>query len=116
MAAEAVAKDREYLVRTFSAAKAAIENGERAASRWLQVAEPQIERLNQLLHILNDTNIPDGSPIELADSTDFSHEGTLIEDKAATAGIKLLDRNELRLEYGSELLACLDLLRSPDNV
>lgn len=116
MAVEAVTKDREHLVRTFSAAKAAIENGERAASRWMQVAELQIERLNQLLHILNDTNIPDGSPVELTDSTDFSHEGTLIKDKAATAGIKLLDRNELGLEYGSELLACLDLLRSPYNV
>ena len=103
-------------VRTFNAAKAAIENGERTASRWLQVAEPQIERLNQLLHILNDTNIPDGSPVELTGSTDFSHEGTFIKDKAAKVGIKLLDRNELGLEYGSELLACLDLLRRPDNV
>ncbi len=116
MAVEAVAKDREHLVRTFSAAKAAIENGERAASRWMQVAELQIERLNQLLHILNDTNIPDGSPVELADSSDFSHEGTFIEDKAAALGIKLLDRNKLNIEYGNELLACLDLLRNPVNV
>lgn len=115
LAVGAVSKDREHLIRTFNAAKAAIDNGERAASRWMQVAEPQIERLTQLLNILNDESIPAGSPIELSDSTDFSHEQTLVEDKAASAGVKLLDRKELGIEYGNELLACLDLLRSPDN-
>lgn len=116
LAAGAVAKDREHLVRTLNGAKAAVENGERAASRWMLVAEPQIERLNQLLNILNDERIPDGSPIELSGSTDFSHEQTLVEDKAASAGVKLLDRKVLDIEYGNELLACLDLLRNSDNV
>lgn len=115
LAVGAVAKDREHLVRTLNAAKAAVDNGERTASRWMQVAEPQIERLNQLLNILEDASIPDGSPIELTDSTNFSHEQVIIDDKAASAGVKLLDRKELGIEYGNELLACLDLLRSPDN-
>ncbi|MEG3081187.1 hypothetical protein R3F64_15075 [Halomonas sp. 5021] len=61
----------------------AVENGERVATRWMQVVEPQIGRLTQLLNILNDERIPDGSPIELADSSDFSHEQVLIDDKAA---------------------------------
>jgi hypothetical protein len=116
LAAEAVAKDQEHLVRTFKAAKAAVDNGERAASRWMQVVEPQIMRLSQLLNILNDSTIPNGSPIELADSTDFSHEQSLLEDKASAAGVKLLDRKELRIEYGNALLACLDLLGNTDNV
>ncbi|PAU72442.1 integrase [Vreelandella alkaliphila] len=115
LAAGAVAKDREHLVRTLNGAKAAVENGERAASRWMLVAEPQIERLNQLLKILNDERIPDGSPVELSDSTDFSHEQVLVDDKAASKGVKLLDRRELGIEYGNELLACLDLLRNSDN-
>ncbi|MWJ28581.1 integrase [Halomonas sp. ZH2S] len=115
LAVDAVVKDREHLVRTLNAAKAAVDNGERAASRWMQVAEPQIGRLTQLLNILNDADIPDGSPIELADSTDFSHEQVLVEDKAAAAGVKLLDRKDLGIEYGNELLACLDLLRKPDD-
>lgn len=115
LAAGAVEKDREHLVRTLNSAKKAMENGERAASRWMQVAEPQISRLNQLLNILNDEHIPDGSPIELTDSTNFSHEKVIVDDKATSAGVKLLDRKDLGLEYGNELLACLDLLRSPDN-
>lgn len=116
LAVGAVAKDREHLVRALNAAKAAVDNGERAASRWMQVAEPQVERLNQLLDILHDTRIPDGSPIELSDSTDFSHEQVLVTDKAASQGVKILDRSELGIEYGNELLACLDLLRNSDNV
>tara|TARA_R110000764_G_scaffold112761_10_gene199790 strand:+ start:16152 stop:18221 length:2070 start_codon:yes stop_codon:yes gene_type:complete len=115
LAAEAVAKEREHIVRTFSAAKEAVDSGERAASRWMQVAEPQIGRLTQLLAILNDESIPDGSPIELTDSTDFSHEEALVECQATAEDVKLLDRQELRIDYGNELLACLDLLRSPDN-
>ncbi|XGA78619.1 hypothetical protein OR573_08755 [Halomonas sp. CH40] len=115
LAVDAVAKDREHLVRTLDAAKAAVDNGERAASRWMQVAEPQIGRLTQLLNILNDAGIPDGSPIELADSTDFSHEQLTVENKAASVGVTLLDRKDLKIEYGNELLTCLDLLRNPDN-
>lgn len=83
LAAVTIAKDREYLARTLKAAKMAVENGERVATRWMQVVEPQIGRLTQLLNILNDERIPDGSPIELADSSDFSHEQVLIDDKAA---------------------------------
>lgn len=116
LAVDAVARDREHLTRTFNAAKAAVDNGERAASRWMQVAEPQIERLTQLLTILGDPDIPDGSPVALTDSTDFSHERVLVEEKAVTAGVRLLDREELGIEYGSELLICLDLLRSPTDV
>lgn len=97
-------------------AKAAVENGERAASRGILVAEPQIERLNQLLNILNDECIPDRRPTKLSGSTDFSHEQTLVEDKAASAGVKLLDRKILGIEYDNELLACLGLLRNSDNV
>ncbi len=114
VAVETVKTDFDRMVLAFNAAKAAVENGERSASRWMQVAEPQIERLTQLLETLNDANIPDGSPIEIA-GTDFSHEQTLVQEKAVAAGIKLLDRKDLAIEYGSELLACLDLLRKPSD-
>lgn len=115
IAVSAVANDREHLVTTYNAAKKAVDNGERSASRWMQVAEPQIVRMTQLLKILGDTSIPDGSPIELSDSTNFSHEQSLIEDKAMAENIKLLDRSELALEYGEELLECLDLLKDSGN-
>lgn len=111
LATETIEKDRKYLLRTYTDAQEAIKKGERSASRWTLVAGQQIERLSQLLSIMKDTGIPDGSPIELA-GTDFSHEKTLVEEKAAEAGVRVLDRKDLAIEYGSELLSCLDLLRS----
>lgn len=114
IAAEIIKLDRDNLVQTYKAAKKAIDEGERAASRWIENAAPLIERLDQLLAILHNPEIPDGSPIEIA-GEDFSHEKVIVSKKAETAGVKLLDKNELRVAYGDDLLACLELLRRSDN-
>lgn len=114
LAAEIIATDRNNLMQTYTAAQQAIANGERAASRWTEKAGPQIERLDQLLAILNNPQIPDGSPIQIA-GEDFSHERVIVSEKAKAAGVQLLDRSELGITYGEELLACLDLLREPDD-
>lgn len=115
IAAEIIKLDLDNLVQTYEAAQQAIENGERAASRWTEKAAPQIARLNQLLEIFNSPSIPDGSPIEMA-GEDFSHEKAVISEKAKTAGVRLLDKQQLGIEYGEELLACLELLKSPEDV
>ncbi|HBO1833582.1 TPA: integrase [Pseudomonas aeruginosa] len=114
LAAEIIKLDRNNLVRTYTAAQQAIANGERAASRWTEKAGLQIERLDQLLAILHNPEIPDGSPIEMA-GADFSHEKMIVSEKAEAAGVKLLDRSELGITYGDDLLACLELLLSPEN-
>lgn len=112
VAARVIAQDRENLVQIYNAAQNAIQRGERSATRWLKVAQPQIERLSQLLAVLQDPTIEEGSPIEIA-GTDFNHEQTLVNEKADEAGIRLLERSKLALEYGGDLLACLDELRGP---
>jgi hypothetical protein len=112
VASSIIAADRDNLLNTYNAATQAIQRGEKSATRWLRVAEPQIQRLNQLITILNDPTIADGSPVEIA-GTDFSHEQVIIDDKAKAAGVKLLDRSLLAIEYGDDLLACLDELRRP---
>jgi hypothetical protein len=114
IAAKIIKIDRDNLVRTYSAAQRAIAEGERAASRWTEKAGPQIEKLDQLLVILHNPEIPDGSPIEIV-GEDFSHEKVIVSEKAKAIGVKLLDRNKLRVTYGDDLLACLELLRSSDN-
>ncbi len=115
IAAEIIKLDRDSLVQTYTAAQQAIKKGERAASRWTEIAAPQIERLDQLLATLNDPSIPDGSPIEIS-GEDFSHESVIIAEKAEAAGVRLLDREQLGISYGEDLLACLELLRNPDDV
>jgi hypothetical protein len=114
IASEIIKTDRDNLVQTYTAAQNAIANGERAASRWTEKARPQIERLDQLIAIFDNPDIPDGSPIEMA-GEDFSHEKVIMSEKAKAAGVNLLDRSELGLTYGDDLLACLELLWGPDN-
>ncbi|MNG13250.1 hypothetical protein D3C84_969180 [compost metagenome] len=101
-------------MQTYTAAQNAIANGERAASRWTEKAGPQIERLDQLIAILHNPAIPDGSPIEMA-GEDFSHEKVIVSEKANAAGVNLLDRSKLGITYGDDLLACLELLWGPDD-
>lgn len=110
-AADVIAAEREELAKTYHAAQNAVERGERSATRWMNVSRPQIQKLDALLSILNDSQVPDGSPITIS-GTDFSHEQTLINGKAEEAGVTLLDRTRLAIEYGDDLLACLDDLRS----
>ncbi|KFC76198.1 integrase [Massilia sp. LC238] len=106
-ASEIIAADRDLMSKTYNAAQAAIARGERSATRWVTVMGPQIKKLDELIAVLNDPRIPDGSPVELA-GTDFSHEQTLIAEKAETMSVRLADRKNLAIEYGTELLACLD--------
>ncbi|VXC78613.1 conserved hypothetical protein [Pseudomonas sp. 9AZ] len=104
-----VISDRENLSRAYNSALTAIASGERSASRWTEIAGPQIERLDQLIAIMNNPSIPNGSPIEMI-GTDFNHEGALVSEKAEAAGVKLISRSDLGVSYGECLLSCLDLL------
>lgn len=105
----AIKGDRDNMVRTFEAARVAIHNGERSASLWMQKATPQIQRLNELVGIMENPDIPDGTPIALT-GTDFNHESLIIQDQAVKAGVELLNKEKLALEYGDDLIECLKTL------
>jgi hypothetical protein len=111
-ATEVIASERDELAKTYFAAHEAIAKGERSATRWVKVSGPQIQKLDELLSILNNAQIPDGSPITITGPADFNHEQTLVNERAEEAGVKLLDRTTLAIEYGADLLACLDELRN----
>jgi len=109
IALAAVKNDRDNMVRTWEAAQRAIETGERSASLWMEKATPQIQRLIELINIMEDPNIPDGSPIQLI-GADFNHEAQIIQKNAKQAGVELLDKEQLALEYGQELVEYLEML------
>ncbi|OWY29023.1 integrase [Herbaspirillum robiniae] len=111
-ATEVIAAERDELAKTYFAAQEAITRGERSATRWVKVSGPQIQKLDELLSILNNEQIPDGSPITITGPADFNHEQPLVNGKAEEAGVKLLERTTLTIEYGADLLACLDELRN----
>ncbi|MEJ5905596.1 integrase [Pseudomonas kermanshahensis] len=109
IALEAVKSDLENMQRTRDAAERAVSAGERSGGMWLAKAEPQIIRLTELIRVLENPEIPDGSPIQIQ-GTDFSHESTLIREKAQESGIELLDKDRLAIEYGQDLIDCLNML------
>jgi hypothetical protein len=51
----------------------AIEEGSKGADLWQKSHEKEFERLRQLVTILEDPAVPDGSQIKLRDGNDFSH-------------------------------------------
>ncbi|WP_230851659.1 hypothetical protein [Pseudomonas savastanoi] len=121
IALEAIKADRDNMIRTRDAAQRAIDSGERSASLWLEKAKPQIYRLVELVNIMENPDIPDGSAILLT-GTDFNHESQLVAEKASQAGVELLDNNQLAIgvelvskeqlarDYGQDLVDCLEML------
>ncbi|HDS1756046.1 integrase [Pseudomonas sp. M5] len=109
IALEAIKSDLENMQRTRDAAERAVSAGERSGGMWLAKAEPQIIRLADLIRVLENPEIPDGSPIQIQ-GTDFSHESTLVREKAQESGIQLLDKDRLAIEYGQDLIDCLSML------
>ncbi|WP_027615065.1 MULTISPECIES: integrase [unclassified Pseudomonas] len=109
IALKAVKTDRDNMAGTYEAAMQAVEAGERSASLWIDKARPQISRLTEFVNVLENPQIPDGTPIQLL-GTDFSHEKVMVEQKAIENGVELLDRAKLGAEYGEDLLDMLDLL------
>ncbi|TRN90391.1 integrase [Pseudomonas viridiflava] len=111
IALEAIKGDLKHMSRTREAAQRAVAAGERSGGLWLAKAEPQIIRLVELVNIMENPDIPDGSPIQML-GTDFSHESVLIAEKAQEAGVQLLDKEQLAIEYGQDLMDCLAMLAS----
>jgi hypothetical protein len=114
IAAKIISEDRGNLLKTYSAAQLAVNTGEKSATRWMKIARDQINRIDELLQVFENPNIDDASPISLT-GQDFCHEQVYLDKKADDAGIVFLDRKQLSIEYGSDLLACLDDLRTTKN-
>ncbi|WP_434984375.1 integrase [Pseudomonas protegens] len=111
IALEAIKSELNHMMRTRDAAERAVFTGERSGGLWLAKAEPQIIRLVELIKVMENPEIPNGSPIQVQ-GTDFSHESVLVAEKAQEAGVKLLDKEQLAIEYGQDLIDCLDMLAS----
>lgn len=109
LAAEAIRQDHENLHASWLSAVIAIEKGERSASLWTEKTAFQLERMEQLLLLLNDPAIPDGSPVRLA-GENFSHENTILSEKNHQSGIELKAQFQITGLYSEELLNCLKLL------
>jgi hypothetical protein len=73
--------------KDYAEARDAIENGYAGADRWYESHEKTVTRLRQLVAILENPDIPDGSQIKLRDGKDYSHLLRVIQAKV---GVELL--------------------------
>jgi len=70
-------------------ANEAIRNGFSGADRWHQHHEKEFARLRQLVAILEDPDIPNGSQVKLRDGKDFTHLRRALDAKV---GLDLIDK------------------------
>ena len=81
-------KDRLTQVEIdYAEADKAIQNGTRGADRWYEGLDKEIKRLRELVQILLDPTIPNGSQIKLKGG-DYSHLRRVINSKV---GAELLE-------------------------
>lgn len=78
----------------FEAAKRALDDGLAGTDRWYEVHEISLRRLEQLVSILEDPGIPDGSLIKLKNDKAFSPLNRAIESKLPKASKKEMDMLE----------------------
>lgn len=71
--------------KDYAEAQAAINNGYAGADRWHEYHQKTVERLRQLVEILESPQIPDGAQIKLRDGKDFSHLRRVIRFNAVEA-------------------------------
>ncbi|RYF35359.1 MAG: hypothetical protein EOO38_28945 [Cytophagaceae bacterium] len=106
---ETIKNDLANISSTRTAALKAIDAGERSASLWLEKSRHQEQRLIALVDVMENPEIPDGSPIQMT-GTDFSHEARLVGTKAKEAGVELLQKEQVVRDHGKNLLECLEML------
>jgi hypothetical protein len=82
--------------KDFAEAEDAIAKGYAGADRWYEYHQKTVERLRQLVAILESPQVPDGAQIKLRDGKDFSHLRRVIRLKAIdTLEHKIPDANLL---------------------
>jgi hypothetical protein len=77
------------VTKDYEAAKLAMAEGYAGADRWFEYYERTVERLRQLVEILESPQTEDGAQIKLRDGKEFSHLRRVIRLKA----IESLERN-----------------------
>ena len=79
-------KDRlAQIEKDYAEAEKAIEQGYSGADRWYEHHKKTVERLRQLVQILESPDVPDGAQIKLRDGNDFSQLRRVIRIKAEQA-------------------------------
>ncbi|MCY9811370.1 hypothetical protein [Aeromonas caviae] len=103
----AITEERDRVAENLAASQTKIDAGERVASRWHQVHTETLTRLDQLIQVMTDPSIEDGSAIQIQ-GKDFSHQARVMESRPE---FQLNNNAESPdFSYSDDVAACLQML------
>lgn len=103
----AITEERGRVAENLAASQTKIDAGERVASRWHQVHTETLTRLDQLIQVMTDPSIEDGSAIQIQ-GKDFSHQARVMESRPE---FQLNNNAESPdFSYSDDVAACLQML------
>lgn len=108
----AVKVERDHVAENLNATLKEIEAGNRPATRWVETHSRYLERLNSIVAMHENPNIPDGSPVMIT-GKDFSQAQRILSQEQSAPKKPLLEKtsvvtNFLDEIYDDDLRLCLD--------
>ncbi len=110
---DAIQVERDRVAENLAAAQSKIEAGKRVASRWHEVHSNTLIRLDQLLDIMTDPELEDGSAIQM-EGKDFTHKSRIMDQVKKTSQLQTKD-DRLSCAYSDDIVECLSMLQEEIN-
>lgn len=104
---QAVKVERDQVAENLEATLNEIESGNRPATRWVDTHTRYLERLNQIVAMHENPDIPDGSPVQMA-GKDFTHAKRVLFKKQPQPALDSVVSDHLSEIYDNDLRLCLN--------
>lgn len=107
---DSIIQERNRVYENFKVAAQKINNGEKVANRWYEAHKHNLERLDLLVQILHNNEIPNGTPVRILGSN-FTHEDRILDsanpiESASKAQLEV----HTTANYHVDVLDCIKLL------
>lgn len=109
---EAIESERNKVAENLAASNAAINAGKRVAGRWHEAHSKTLKRLDEILHVMTDPEIENGSPIQMS-GEDFSHESRIANAQSGQH-TSIGTSNKLSDTYSDDVASCLKILQEEE--
>lgn len=104
---QAVKIERDHVAENLGATLKEIEAGNRPATRWVDTHTRYLERLNQIVVMHENPDIPDGSPVQMV-GKDFTHAKRILAKKQPQLDKDSVVTDILDDIYDDDLRLCLN--------
>lgn len=104
---QAVKVERDHVAENLAATLKEIDAGNRPATRWVDTHTRYLERLNQIVVMHENPDIPDGSPVQMV-GKDFTHAKRILAKKQPQLDKDSIVTDILDDIYDDDLRLCLN--------